>query len=122
MKQVKTILEFDEGSILEKANIELRKVLENIADKNTSTKARTITIKLLLTPDEKRRHVEMSANVTSTLQPLHAIKTSMGISIGEDGIEAVELTGIADGQKDIFGNTAETKIIKMPTKTIGGNK
>lgn len=60
-KKVGSILEFDDGSILNQAQAELRKALENIADVNTSTKPREITIKLKLKPDDKRKHIEMEA-------------------------------------------------------------
>lgn len=118
MKEVKSILEFDNGSILEKAQSELQKVLQNIADINTSTKAREITIKLTLTPDEKRKHIDMKANVTSKLQPTHAIATSMQMSMNDEGITAMELTACADGQMDIFGERHETKVIKFEKKEI----
>lgn len=116
MKQVKSILEFDDGSILNQAQAELHKALENIADINTSTKPREITIKLKLIPDEKRRHIEMVASVTSKLQPSHAIATSMQMSMSENGIEAVELSAHPDGQVDIFGEIHEAKCIKFEKK------
>lgn len=103
MKKVKSILEFDDGSIIDQAQRELKKVLENIADLNTSTKAREITIKLSLTPDAKRKHIGMKACVTSKLQPTQAIETSMQLSMNDKEIVATELTDGVDGQVDLFG-------------------
>lgn len=116
MKEVKSILEFDDGSILNQAQAELQKVLNNIADINTSTKPREITIKLTLKPDEKRKHIEMEAKVTSKVQPSHSIKTSMQLAIEDNSISAMELTPYADNQVDLFGEVHETKIIKFETK------
>lgn len=112
-KEVKSLLEFDDGNIQSQVNNELKKVLENIADINTSTKAREISIKLTLTPDEKRRHIAITAEVKSKMQPAHAIKTAMQINKQGDEIVAMELTAHADGQKDLFGTVHETKIVKI---------
>lgn len=118
MKEVKSILEFDEGSILTQVQKELQVALHNIADINTDTKPREITIKLKLTPDDKRKHLEMTASVTSKLRPAHAIKTSMQMSITDTEVTAMELVPFADGQKDLFGEIHETKIVKFEKKEI----
>lgn len=118
MKKVGSILEFDDGSILNQVQAELHKALENIADVNTSTKPREITVKLKLIPDDKRKHIEMIASVTSKLQPSHPIATSMQMSMTDKGIEAVELTAYPDGQVDLFGEVHETKCIQFPKREV----
>ena len=118
MKKVGSFLEFDDGSILNQAQAELRKALENIADVNTSTKPREITIKLKLKPDDKRKHIEMEATVTSKLQPSHPIATAMQMSMTDNGIEAVELSAYPDGQVDLFGEVHETKCIQFPKREV----
>lgn len=116
-KQVRSILEFDQGSIMDKVQIEMRKVLDNIADINTSIKPREITVKMQFAPDEKRKHITQTTVVTSKLQPTHASKTSMVMSADREGLLAQELTGVADGQIDLFtGEVHEGKIIKFERK------
>lgn len=114
MKKVQNILEFDDGSILNQAQKELQKVLNNIADVNTNTKPREITIKLKLVPDDKRKHIEMQAVVTSKLQPCHPIATSMQISMNDKEVVATELSAYPDGQVDLFGEVHEAKCIQFP--------
>lgn len=43
------------GACVEKFNIELEKVIENILDPNTDGKARVITLKVAIKPSEKNR-------------------------------------------------------------------
>ena len=116
MKEVKSILEIDDGSIMKQVQAERKKVLNNIADVNTNTKPREISIKLTLKPDDKRKHIEMEAKVTSKIQPCHAIKTSMQLAIEDNSISAMELTPYADNQVDLFGEVHQTKVVKFENK------
>lgn len=123
MKQVKTLIEFKDGEVMEKINAEFLKVAENICNKNTSIKPRKIKCEIVFTPDERRELVQMSTVVTSMLQPTYATKTAIQMSMGVKGVQAMELTGNADGQTDVFGNTHETKIFTMPlAKAVGEGK
>lgn len=117
MKEVKSILDFDGGSIVDKVQHELKKVLENILDVDTDTKTRTITLKLSLTPDDKRKHITATATASTALRPSHPIKTAMTIMHNKEELVATELTGVADGQVDMFtGEAREAKIFKFERK------
>ena len=120
MKQIKTIVEFKDGEILDKINAEFQKCCENIADKNTSLKPRKIKCEIVVTPDAKRQLLQVAYTTTSTLQPQFATTTAIQMSMTAKGIQAMELTGNADGQTDVFGNTHETKVFTMPLKVVNG--
>jgi len=120
-KQVKTLIEFKNGEIMDKINTEFLKVAENIANKNTSVKPRKIKCEITFMPDDNRELIQMSTVVTSVLQPTYATKTAIQMSMGLKGVSAMELTGNADGQVDIFGEVHETKVFTMPLVS-GGSK
>ena len=56
------------GACIEKFNIELEKVIENILDPNTDCKARAITLKVVIKPTEKNKTVtDVAVHCTSKL-------------------------------------------------------
>lgn len=58
--------------------IELQKVLENIADLNTdASKAREINLKIVMKPSKNRSTMEMSVAVSSKLAPWKAMSSSV---------------------------------------------
>jgi hypothetical protein len=71
LNQVKSIniLEVSRGAVMEQIDIELRKIVENLADMNCDYKpARTLTIKVKFkNMDDKRDQVGMIAQASSTL-------------------------------------------------------
>lgn len=59
------------GASMERANLELAKVLENIQDINTSpTAKRSVTIKFEIKPSENRDMGEVTIQATSKLAPV----------------------------------------------------
>lgn len=67
-----------EGSVAEKFNQELSKVLANIADPNTVAEAtRKVSITLTVKPDENRELAKVSISATSTLAPTKEVLTTI---------------------------------------------
>jgi hypothetical protein len=113
MKEVKSILEFDGGSIKQKLDYELAAVMDNIRDVNTDDKPRELTIKIKLKPDEKRRTVIMTSEVQKKLRHTRPTSTTMQLSMVDGEIVGTEVADFADGQIDLTGEVKQTKIIKF---------
>jgi hypothetical protein len=61
-----TLATIANGALMETATAELRRICENIQDPNTKAEAkRKLKIEILLEPNEKREH----ANITYTVKP-----------------------------------------------------
>lgn len=72
------------GAVSERLEIEMQKVLENVADPNTPwKKKRKIQITVTVDPNEKRDLGTVAIDVKTTLAPAHAIPAT--IMIGTDG-------------------------------------
>jgi hypothetical protein len=102
---------FADGAVAERVNIEIQKVLENLADPNTDAKkARTITVKITMKGDEKRDLANVSVQASSKLAPAKEIETK--IVLDRDGrgkIVGQELKSGVKGQvfMDSDGDVAE---------------
>jgi hypothetical protein len=72
------------GSLLERADIEIDKVLNNILDKNTDyKKARKVTLELeFQATDETRENVSVKLKAKSSVQPYNPVITQ--IFVGKD--------------------------------------
>ena len=62
---------------------EFKKVLENIADINTSLIPRTITLKVTIKPNENRESGEMTIKTSSTIAPVKEHKDPIYFSISD---------------------------------------
>ena len=69
MEQVSSILDFADGSIIERINYELQIVLENVVHPNTDEKLRKLVVEITITPVNGRRSVSLNTPVKSTLRP-----------------------------------------------------
>jgi hypothetical protein len=65
------------GAAIERFDDELKRVLQNIADINTGTGGRTVTLKIKLKPDRDRTFCAVSVAVTSTMAPAEAFETQI---------------------------------------------
>lgn len=116
------ILEMAQGAIMEQANMEVGKIIENILDPNTEAKKkRTLTLTVDFTPSSDRSTVVITANAKSKLLANNAIQTS--IFVGEDKARetfvATEMTPNLAGQIDMNGEVLEEpKVIEF--KKCGG--
>ena len=71
------------GACMEQFNDAIAQVVRNIIDPNTDArKARTVTLKLTVKPNEDRNMCEISASVTAALCPPKPVTT--GATIGYD--------------------------------------
>jgi hypothetical protein len=74
------------GAVKEKIDWELQKVMRNIADPNTDpVKARILTIKLKIEPDENREISDVLVSVESKPAPIKPTKTRLFIAEDGDG-------------------------------------
>ncbi|MGM8213537.1 hypothetical protein ACLIBH_12240 [Virgibacillus sp. W0430] len=99
------------GAIQEKLDYELKKVFDNIHDKNTKAQdKRTVTIKLEFKPDENRQTVAVTSDFTTKLANVEGVSTTVltGRDLGTGHVEAKELKSNAPGQT-FFDDDAEQK-------------
>lgn len=97
-----------DGGLEESVAIELKKVIINILDPNTSSKkSREINIKIKLTPWENRKNCNVSTEVKSKLQPAAPLETMFIIGEGSNGVEAVEVGDGNPYQRIINTETGE---------------
>ncbi|EMS79179.1 hypothetical protein [Desulfotignum phosphitoxidans] len=98
MKNV-TIETMSDGAAIERANLELDRVLKNILDKNTNpTAAREVVLKIKLKPRNDRAAAEVTIQATSKLAPVMGHNTE--VYIGTDISGQPECTEIF--QADLF--------------------
>ena len=81
------------GAVIERVNWELQKIARNIADPNTDPKkARTLTLKLKIVPDDTREVSDIEISVASTIAPMKPLRTRMYMDEdGEGGFQMQEL-------------------------------
>lgn len=105
-RPIKALSDLMDGSVEERFNAELDKVWQNVYDPNTSPKkARTLTLKVKIIPNERRDSCDFRVNVTSSLAPYEDLTQTVMLAIGADGqITATERTDQIPGQLDMEGN------------------
>lgn len=90
-----------DGAIQEKLDYELKKVFDNIHDKNTKAQdKRTVTIKLEFKPDENRQTVAVTSDFTTKLANVEGVSTTVltGKDLDTGSVEAKELKSKIPGQ------------------------
>lgn len=109
----KSILDMAMGGIKERADYEMKKIIENIADVNTNpTKKRTLTLTVEFTPDSDRAGIRTSIVAKSKLEPTNPISTSLYITEDENGERAVlEMVPQVPGQASFNGTEQEEPAI-----------
>lgn len=116
-----SILAMAKGAIMERADYEMSRILENIMDVNTmAAKKRVLTITLELTPDAMREKIRVSCVSKSKLEPTNAVETSLFLTPDEDGeICAVEMVPQVPGQTKIGGGEQEdAKVFKLIERAV----
>lgn len=103
MAKIINLSEFADGAVAERFNIELRKVLENIADPNTDPKkARKVTLTVTLKADEQRDIANVSVQAKTVLAPAKQIETKIVMDYDGDGyVTGAELKSGLKGQSYI---------------------
>ena len=81
------ILEMARGALMQRADYELTRIVENIMDINTpATKPRKLTVTIDLRPDETRQMVVISATAKSTLAATTPIQSTFWMESDENGL------------------------------------
>jgi hypothetical protein len=112
---------FANGALAERANEELQKILENIADPNTDAKKkRKLTLTITLAADNERDVIMTNVIAKSTLAPAEAIEAKILMDLDNEGkVTGAELKSGIKGQTFIDMETGEiqddrgTKIINF---------
>jgi hypothetical protein len=111
---------FADGSVAEKFNQELQKVLENIADPNTDPKkVRKLTLTVKVAGNDKREVLDVQVEAKSALVPAKAIETKLIMDYDNKGrITGAELKSGIKGQTylDTEGDVSDdvgNKIINL---------
>ena len=97
----KSILQMARGAILERADYEMARIIENTMDANTAPAAkRKLTLTLEFKPDAERQVIQVSCAAKLALAPTNPVVTSVYVA---DGANVVEMAPQVPGQVDIAG-------------------
>lgn len=111
-----SILQMGRGAFAERADYEMRKVIDNILDPNTkATAKRKITLTLEMVPDEERSQISVAVTAKSALAPTNPANTTLFVSADDNGeMVVVEAVPQVPGQMAMDGETQEEpKILKL---------
>ena len=118
VKVKKSVLQACHGAILEAADVELERIIANIADINTApTKKRSMTITVNFVPSNDRKKITMSTTLKSKIEPTAPIETTLFNSqeVDEKTGEIIpilrEVMDVLPGQINLTGDIAESEII-----------
>lgn len=78
------------GEILERFRHEFGRIIENIADPNTTLDKRSVTITLTAKPNKSRTETDVTAKVVTKLAPTESMETTVFISLTRGGLVASE--------------------------------
>ena len=114
-RPIKSLSDLMDGGVEERFNRELERVWANIYDPNTAaSKTREVTLKIKITPNERRDSCDFRVAVFSKLVNDCELTQTVMLNLGSDGkIIATERTSQIPGQIDIEGN--ETPIPQVLT-------
>jgi len=124
MSKIIDLNSFAQGSLQERVNIELQKVLANIADPNTDPKkVRKVTLTLSISGDDQRNLAAVQIQAKSNLAPAKAIETKIIMDLDHKGkVTGAELKSGVQGQTyidtdgDVATDTGEKIISFKATK------
>ncbi len=113
----RSILEMARGAFLEKTDLEMSKIIENILDINTkATEKRRLQVTLDFKPDDDRTNVAVSCSVKSSLAAVNPSTTFLYVS-DEDHI--VEMVPNVPGQMALDGTEQEAPATLKTIKLFG---
>ena len=126
MSNPKSIIEMCGGAFIERADYEIGKILENIADVNTEpNKKRTLTLKFEFTPNMDRNIIKVIFKAEKKVVPYTPVETGLYLKTENGNSKAYELIPDIPGQMGINGTIqtepTELKIILDKT-SIKDNK
>lgn len=111
------------GALLERADVEIKRALENIADKNTDwKKSRKVTLTLdFKAMDDTREAIKVDLQAKSSIAPYNAVSTQIFIDKDETG-ELVAQEFVKGQMKDQISIDAETGEILSDSESKKGRK
>lgn len=117
-RPIKSLDDLMDGGVVERFNLELSKVWDNVYDPNTEAdKVRSVTLTFKVKPNERRDACDFRVAISSKMAPqIELAKTIMIAQTMDGSVVATERTSQIPGQMDIDGNEAP-----MP-KTISFSK
>lgn len=118
MEKVPSIIDFANGSVVDRINFELAKLIENIKNPNTDEKVRTLEIKIKLTPKNGRKSIDAEYSVVGKSRPISPVNASMVVQQSEGSTAIFEADGIGEGQVDLFGEVHQVKYIELSSSSI----
>ena len=79
-QETTSIIEMARGAVIERIDLEMYKIMENIQDLNTEpSKARQLTVKVTMKPDNNRENIKVSYQVQSSLARQHPSKPACSL-------------------------------------------
>ena len=114
----KSILVMSSGAILERADYEMGRIIDNIMDPNTKAEAkRKLVITLELTPSADRTRITSKTTAKCTLVPTEAVTTQLYVTHmpGTGEMVVVESVPEIPGQYDMQGSreTRQPALLKF---------
>ena len=111
LKQIVDLNDFADGAVAERFNIELQRVLENIADLNTDpTVKRKINLEVTLVADDARDVVMANVQAKTKLAPAKKLESKIIMDYDEKGrVTGSELKSGVKGQTYVDMETGEIK-------------
>ncbi|WP_128656184.1 replication terminator protein [Paenibacillus sp. 598K] len=120
MKPKLNLNELSGGALVEKLDIEMRKLAENVLDPNTPAEvARTITVTIKIKPNEQRQVGNADISVKSSLAPSKGIPTSFVFDYDKEGNAVVAELVTGDRNQLIINNDGDVAD-DTGLKVVGG--
>ena len=112
------LVTFQNGAIIDLFDEELRKVLKNIEDENTvATAERSITIKIAIKPDKKRKVGSVKVQASSTLAKANPTESFLFFDRDKEG----DLLAYEDDRgPELPGIAVADKVMPFPKASNGG--
>ena len=111
-EEVMDLTNLSEGMAVELFNIELQKVINNMADVNSPAKARrTVTLKVTFVPDETRQVSDVLIDCESKLAAHRGVKTQIALGMYNGKHIAVE--GNINQGKLFDKEPSKPRVVKM---------
>jgi|GEM_PF-2518376 hypothetical protein len=92
-KEMASLANLADGAAIEAVDYQLRRVLENCIDPNTSDKSRSVTLKVTIRPGKKNRNIcDVAFDVKASYAPMKTFESVLLVGKNEQGlIEAREI-------------------------------
>ena len=103
-----SILQMARGAILERADYEMSRIIDNIMDPNTNpTAKRKLTLTLEFQPDSARQVIQLKCTAKSALCPTDPVAPSLFVTNDGREVNAVEIAQQIPGQVNFQGEEQE---------------